>query len=225
MKQKKLLFLAALLALLLAFTCAHAAEAPDASSLSDLLQTVSFRDIPEVLKTAVLRGSTNASPDATSSPTANLPASLRIIEAEAFEGTMLVKVDLPESVETIGDRAFANIPTLRVLKIPVKATSLGEGITAGSRNAAITAAPGSMARAYARDHGIPYAPVAAFSASAQVSPVAASNPRPAETLAFSEAHTQQQLKPTVRPAGEIKDDRYEEGIAYHILGRAPPACA
>ena len=60
----------------------------------------------------------NVNADAT--PTFNLPASLQIIEAEAFEGTAIVTVDLPETVETIGERAFANIPTLRQITIPQK---------------------------------------------------------------------------------------------------------
>ena len=76
-KNRIWIMLLAMLALLMAFTCAQAEEKEDAP--------IQFR----------------------------FPASLQIIEEEAFEGTSIVIVDLPESVEEIGDRAFAEIETLK----------------------------------------------------------------------------------------------------------------
>ena len=43
-------------------------------------------------------------------PVFKLPASLQVIEDEAFEGTAIVSVDLPESVESI---ATARLPASR----------------------------------------------------------------------------------------------------------------
>ena len=51
-------------------------------------------------------------------PIFQLPVSLRVIEDEAFEGTAIVSAALPDSVESIGERAFANISALRSVKIP-----------------------------------------------------------------------------------------------------------
>ncbi len=156
-------------------------------------------------------------------PVFKLPASLKIIEDEAFEGTAIVSVDLPESVESIGDRAFAGIPGLRVVKIPEKTTYIAATAFAGSNHVMITGVPGSYARTWARENGVPFAPVTYITANGQT--VQTGSYQEFESIGFSmesadEGDKNATAGKTVR---EISDERYEEGIAYHIHGRAPPA--
>ena len=65
-------------------------------------------------------------------PIFNLPESLEIIEDEAFEGTAIVRIELPEMVSIIGERAFANISTLRSIRIPLATQSIAASAFAGS---------------------------------------------------------------------------------------------
>ena len=95
------------------------------------------------------------------------PASLEVIEEEAFEGTAIVNVKIPETVTTISDRAFANIPTLRSIRIPLATTQIASNAFAGSNNVTINAAPDSYARKYAKAHGLPFSPVTMFCAENQ----------------------------------------------------------
>lgn len=55
-----------------------------------------------------------------------MPKNLEIIENEAFEGTALAKVVLPDKVSTIGNRAFANAPFLIEVYIPESTVQIGE---------------------------------------------------------------------------------------------------
>lgn len=97
-------------------------------------------------------------------PEFKLPESVKIIEDEAFEGTSIVKVDLPYSVSEIGERAFANIKTLRAIQIPTTTKKIASTAFAGSNQVTIHAAPDSYARKYARAMGMLFAPVASFCA-------------------------------------------------------------
>ena len=185
-KNRIWIMLLAMLALLMAFTCAQAEEKENAP--------IQFR----------------------------FPASLQIIEEEAFEGTSLVIVDLPESVEEIGDRAFAEIETLKVLKIPQSAKTIGEDILAGSNRAVISAPMNSFARTWARANGIPFAPVATMTASSgTVQWSRTTNNRPNPVLQNDDSTEKHEI-PTARAAGDIKTDTYKEGFAWHVQGRAPP---
>ena len=158
-----------------------------------------------------------------SAPVFKLPASLKIIEDEAFEGTAIVSVDLPESVESIGDRAFAGIPGLRVVKIPEKTTYIAATAFAGSNHVMITGVPGSYARTWARENGVPFAPVTYITANGQT--VQTGSYQEFESIGFSmeSADEGDQNATAGKTVREISDERYEEGIAYHIQGRAPPA--
>lgn len=94
----------------------------------------------------------------------NLPASLQEIGDEAFEGTAIVKIEVPETVAIIGDKAFANISTLSTIRIPATTKSIALTAFDGSNNVTINAAPNSYARKFAKAAGIPFAPIATFCA-------------------------------------------------------------
>lgn len=55
-----------------------------------------------------------------------LPASLTIIESEAFYGAAFEAVIIPEGCTTIGIRAFADCPNLVYVHIPASVTSIAE---------------------------------------------------------------------------------------------------
>ena len=61
-----------------------------------------------------------------------LPSSLQDIGDEAFEGTALGNIQLPESVATVGDRAFADNKELQMVRFPEKLELLGKNVFAGS---------------------------------------------------------------------------------------------
>lgn len=100
-------------------------------------------------------------------PEFKLPASLEVIEEEAFEGTAIVRVEVPESVSMIGDRAFANVKTLRSIRITIHTNQISASAFEGSNGVTICAPPGSYAKAWARANGIPYSPVASYTANSQ----------------------------------------------------------
>ena len=86
----------------------------------------------------------------------HLPDSLQKIEDEAFEGTAVTEVILPETVTTIGERAFADIDNLRSIRIPIGTISIADNVFAGSNRVVITAAPNSYARAWAKKNHVPF---------------------------------------------------------------------
>ena len=171
-----------------------------------------------------IAGETVIADDDFTIPLFRLPALLQIIEEEAFEGTAFVTVELPETVETIGEKAFANIPTLRSVKIPEKTREIAVTAFAGSDYVTIIAAPGSYARTWARENGVPFAPITVMFAGTGSSLISASAAgfEADFSLNFDSADDKTENRQW-RPAGEIKADQYEQFIANHILGRAPPA--
>ena len=156
-----------------------------------------------------------------------LPSSLQYIDDEAFEGTALVNVEIPENVEYIGERAFSDIPTLRKVNIPEKTATIAKSAFAGSNRVTITGAPGSYARKYARENGIPFAPLTVMYANAGAgSGISLNQARTSDEVTDAEEDDgQNNNEPADRIAGEIKANITENGAAYHITGRAPPVNA
>ena len=156
-----------------------------------------------------------------------LPASLQMIGDEAFEGTAIVSVELPETVETIGERAFAAIPTLHSVKIPDNTREIAETAFAGSNNITLTGTPGSYAKAWARENGVPFAPVAVMCAGTGILQNSAGledsyNPIGLETTGSAE---RMQQHPQWRPFDETQSECRDVWFINQISGRAPPACA
>ena len=83
-----------------------------------------------------------------------LPAVLREIEEEAFEGISARTVVIPDGATTIGSRAFANCGNLRYVEIPDSVTSIADDAFAGS-DVTFICNTGSPAYAYAQKYSIP----------------------------------------------------------------------
>ena len=85
-----------------------------------------------------------------------LPASLKVIEEEAFEGTAVGQVILQEAVQEIGDRAFAENEALREVYIPGGAELRGREIFVGADEVTVYGIEGSPAEDWAKEQGIPF---------------------------------------------------------------------
>ena len=153
-----------------------------------------------------------------------LPESVKIIEDEAFEGTAITNVVLPENVETIGDYAFANIQTLQQISIPNSTTYIGKNAFKGSNNVTITGAPKGYARAWAHENGIPFNPITSFYAFNNTVQVNGelTNSRAERLDVDSEQTEEEKPKPTGRMTGELNAEEKETITAFHIQGRSPP---
>ncbi len=208
MKKKILFFIIALCLLILSvFTCAYANNLPEEAINQSSIQLIGQFDTDEIKESRFV-----------------LPTSLTVIEDEAFEGTAIINIVLPENVESIGDYAFADIQTLRNISIPNKTTYIGRNAFKGSTNVTITGAPKGYARAWAHENGIPFNPITsfyAFSNTVQVNGGLA-NSR-AERLDIDSEKTEEgKPKPTGRMTGELNAEKKETIIAFHIQGRSPP---
>ena len=81
----------------------------------------------------------------------NLPAGLKIIEAEAFMGDSSIdEVVLPDGVEIIGSKAFAN-SSLKQIFLPSSVTYIAED--AFDRDIVIEATEGTIAYIWAKENG------------------------------------------------------------------------
>lgn len=153
---------------------------------------------------------------------ARLPASVVKIEDEAFEGTALVKVELPENVEAIGEHAFANISTLINIRIPITTTYIASSAFEGSNRTTITAPGNSYARTWAKNHGLPFSPIVMFCASLQGPSIQTITSN--RLTKVIDGQTESGVKPENRwrRTEEINVTRTEELIANHVQGRSPP---
>ena len=70
---------------------------------------------------------------------------------------MLTKMEIPENVTEIGNRAFSGCEALTDVIIPESVTKIGDYSFANCANLTIHAAAGSYAEKYAKEHGIPFA--------------------------------------------------------------------
>ena len=204
-------------------TARNEAVLQDAVQLKDLQFSTTHRAKTEQKTTA---GQPEEA-DVITGSTFKLPDSLHYIDEEAFAGTALVSVEIPENLEYIGERAFSDIPTLRKVNIPEKTTYIAGSAFAGSSRVMITGAPGSYARKYARENGIPFAPLTVMYANAGAgSGISLNQARTSDEVTDAEEDDgQNDNEPADRIAGEIKANITENGAAYHITGRAPPANA
>lgn len=153
---------------------------------------------------------------------ARLPASVTVIEDEAFEGTALVKVELPESVETIGERAFANISTLCKIRIPVTTSYIASSAFEGSNRTIITAPGNSYARTWAKEHGLPFSPIVMICASVQGPSIQILTSNRSTEVMDGQTESDNKPESQWRKIEEINVIRTEELIANHVQGRSPP---
>lgn len=217
-KMKKILsFIFLYILFILLTTCASASILPE-----DRTDQAESAILPQAKTDSITAANEQAE------PTFKLPASLTTIEDSAFEGTAITFVSLPESVEEIGDNAFANIPTLKGIRIPDSTTSISATAFEGSNQVTIAAASGSYAGAWAKKNSIPFSPVVNYYVSNHIVQVTGISSERVQLqkiiLADETTETTNQTKPTGRMAGELSADKYEMITAFHIQGRSPPVC-
>lgn len=206
-------FIISLLLTFFVFTCANAAVSSDKYKQFPVSQVIQPED-----------QSAEESPE-NRQTVSTLPASLKIIDESAFEGTALVSVEVPETVEYIGDKAFANILTLRSVHIPDNTKYFGKDVFSGSGQVTITACANSYARTWARNNGIPFAPIAALTASSGTPQITGLNlNKTTRDLLTSDETTKapKYSEQNERAEGEIKAAKHEECFAFSIRGRSPP---
>ena len=85
-----------------------------------------------------------------------LPSALIAIESEAFEETAAELVILPNSLTTIGERAFANNRVLKSICIPESVVSIGEHAFDGIEDLVVRGTEGSYAAQWAEEHNIAF---------------------------------------------------------------------
>lgn len=85
-----------------------------------------------------------------------LPENLTEIEDEAFIGTAISYVRLPEGITRIGSRAFADCPNLHRIYIPESCTSIAADVFTPGIDLTIYGQDGSYAEFYAGNHGFDF---------------------------------------------------------------------
>lgn len=98
-------------------------------------------------------------PDSTQNRWIVLPESLKRIETEAFKGSNVVAVEVPDGCESIGARAFANCKKLEEIYIPASVNSIADDAFEGcGADFSITVEDvDTYACEYADQHGIEWA--------------------------------------------------------------------
>lgn len=162
-----------------------------------------------------------------SPPAFHLPDSLRVIEDEAFEGTAIVSAELPDSVERIGERAFADISVLRSVKIPDATKEIAKNAFEGSSQVSIIASFGSYASIYAKENGLAFVPLTVMIADNGSEQNAARAEIGWISISADLAADAERLDKTqqCRPIDDIKQELFDQCIANCIIGRASPACS
>ncbi len=228
MSKRRILFglLLMLTALLMAFTTASAATSADSITNNDTtLEKIPGSVLTKLTNNVQIRQE-HIHLDSITAPTFKLPAGLQIIEDEAFEGTAIVVIDLPETVESIGEQAFANIATLRKVNIPEKTKQIARTAFAGSNNVTITGAPGSYARTWARENAIPFTPILVMYAGTDDLLLSGYFTTQNNIIDLNSRITgKNQNNHQWRPVEENKAEHSKEFKTNHVLGRAPPAKA
>ena len=107
-----------------------------------------FNDVPLSVSKGSVRISTGNAENIT-----KLPASLVIIENEAFMNTPFSYVELPETVTTIGSKAFANCSVLSYIYIPESTRSIASDAFLNDANLVILGKAGSYAETFANNNG------------------------------------------------------------------------
>ena len=152
----------------------------------------------------------------------SLPSSLLMIEDSAFEGTALQYVQLPEGLTDVGDRAFAEIPTLQIIAMPDSLINIGRDVLAGDPLAAVAASSGSHARGWARHNGYRYIPIAILCADHTDSQTSGALLRPGGVSPELKTETESSFVPSGRPVAELKASACTGRLAMNVRGRYFP---
>ena len=88
-----------------------------------------------------------------------LPGSLIEVEDGAFENTSFEIVELPAELKTVGDYAFADISSLRILRFASDYTDIGENAVYDSKHIMIAGPVNSTISEWALVRGAPFSPI------------------------------------------------------------------
>lgn len=83
----------------------------------------------------------------------NLPANLRVIEEDAFEGTAVFTVSLPNSMERIERGAFVHTPYLSEVILPDRIQQIDANAFSPDQPLTVFGTPGSEGQQWASAHG------------------------------------------------------------------------
>ena len=227
MKITTKIYAALVLTMLFCLTLTFADAAVDPKHDAELISKLTQSKLADKLQTGTVTDQNDnplISDNTKKIPVFRFPAMLQLIESEAFEGTAIIGFELPESVESIGERAFANITTLMSVGIPEKTQSIGKDAFDGSCRVTISGAPDSYARAWARENGVPFAPITMICAVIQT---------PSGTIHFSDPEIEtikddsgDGIEATAAwKTGDHETEFYKQQIAHQVQGRSPPVCA
>lgn len=219
-----ILLLPLLITLFMAFTCAYAAVEPgptgnaEANGYATIVyaEMPAFGEMPDLLKAD--KGSAMS--------LFRLPASLKAIEDEAFEGTAIVNVVLPEQLVRIGEKAFGNILTLHGVYIPERTKLIAENAFEGSEKVTISGGSRSYARSFAKGSGIPFTAVQiAYIRADDMQTVAGSSHTKPDLLMYLDSASDRERRSSWRHIGELKTEQFGQLIENQNYGRAPPSFA
>ena len=155
-----------------------------------------------------------------------LPSSLQFIDDEAFEGTALQRLVLPDSVTEVGDRAFANNKDLMMIRFPDEIEQIGEEILVGSDKAVMEVYAGSDALSHAKGKGYRYHVMTAFGvektarASAWIAGSSSVTHEYEQQRSVCPAETRSRR--TGRTAAELKGEMYRGIASLYIQSRYFP---
>ena len=154
-----------------------------------------------------------------------LPSGLKIIADEAFEGTSITELTLPESVRSIGDRTFANITSLRIIRIPTATEEISKTAFSGSNNVVISGSSDSYAKEWAKENRVPFSPIEVIYAGMGRTEIIGATFRLKRSKGTIDSESGNKQKIYLK-IGRLDDNTenyiIRDIIAYHIQGRAPP---
>lgn len=158
-----------------------------------------------------------------------LPASLVSIEEDAFSGTAAVYVKMSDEVTSIGDQAFAHMPSLLLLRMSGTVQNLGEHLFEKDSKITVTGAINQKGALWAKEHNIPFIPEAGMSnteSNNEYCIVCYSDKYVADQYRINRAKgtvkSEQEMHRPGRTTGELKASHYKGKAAQHIQSRYFP---
>lgn len=155
-----------------------------------------------------------------------LPSALTSIGDEAFEGTSISFVTIPEGTVSIGDYSFANIDNLKSVKLPEGIVHIGQGAFFGSDQVTISSQPAGYAMKLANNNQIPFIPIEPDSIFNKRETKKADLLRPRTTkdsqLADYYTNNIENAIPKGRLNGELQASRYDACSPFYIQSHSPP---
>jgi len=166
----------------------------------------------------------NRTMDTFNGSTIKLPQSLHIIEDEAFRGTAIVTVDIPEAVEYIGHYAFADVPSLKKIELSETTRRIEINAFSGSNQLTISGTFRSYARSFAAINGIPFSPIAMICAGDYSTNISMYEREKRSQIVSAVVETAEWMIEHAQCNSFIvrKFDQYGDYYAKCISGRSPP---